>query len=257
MRPLLVFLLSSLTPLATAFAAPSTEQLHQMLATIDDRQQNSGDWTSLAFIEQKEQGKSDLVYETVIYRRDVTDKLAILFTKPQSEAGKGYLRLDSNLFFYDPAVGQWERRTDRERIGGTGSNRQDFDQSRLNEEYDPTWMETSTLGKYTVEHVKLAAKTGVDVAYPTVELWVDQATGNILKRQDFSLSLKLMRTTFYPQWNKMFSPSKNAEVYFPKEIRIYDEVQTGNTTTIVMQSVDLQTLDDSIFTKAWLESKSR
>ncbi len=240
-----------------AWASPDAAQLRQMLLTIDDRQQNSGDWTSLVFIEQKEQGKSDLVYEAVIYRRDVTDKLAILFTKPQSEAGKGYLRLDDNLFFYDPAVGQWERRTDRERIGGTGSNRQDFDQSRLAEEYDPTWIETAPLGKYTVEHVKLAVKTGVDVAYPGVELWIDQATGNILKRQDFSLSAKLMRTTFYPQWNKMFSPSKNAEVYFPKEIRIYDEVQTGNTTTVVMQSVDLDSLDDAIFTKAWLEAKSR
>jgi hypothetical protein len=246
-----------LTFALSAFAAPTGEQLRQMLATIDDRQQNSGDWTSLVFIEQKEQGKSDLVYEAVIYRRDVSDKLAILFTKPQSEAGKGYLRLDNNLFFYDPAVGQWERRTDRERIGGTGSNRQDFDQSRLNEEYDPAWLETGTLGKYTVEHLKLTSKPGLDVAYPTVELWVDQATGNILKRQDFSLSAKLMRTTFYPQWNKMFSPSKNAEVYFPKEIRIYDEVQTGNTTTVVMQSVDLQTLDDANFTKAYLESKSR
>lgn len=240
-----------------AWASPDAAQLRQMLLTIDDRQQNSGDWTSLVFIEQKEQGKSDLVYEAVIYRRDVTDKLAILFTKPQSEAGKGYLRLDDNLFFYDPAVGQWERRTDRERIGGTGSNRQDFDQSRLAEEYDPAWIETAPLGKYTVEHVKLAVKPGVDVAYPGVELWIDQATGNILKRQDFSLSAKLMRTTFYPQWNKMFSPSKNAEVYFPKEIRIYDEVQTGNTTTVVMQSVDLDSLDDAIFTKAWLEAKSR
>lgn len=240
-----------------SWAAPSPDQLRQMLSTIDDRQQNSGDWTSLVFIEQKEQGKSDLVYEAVVYRRDVSDKLAILFTKPQSEAGKGYLRLDDNLFFYDPAVGQWERRTDRERIGGTGSNRQDFDQSRLAEEYDPTWLETAALGKYTVEHLRLAVKPGVDVAYPGVELWIDQATGNVLKRQDFSLSAKLMRTTFYPQWNKMFSESKGTEVYFPKEIRIYDEVQTGNTTTVVMQSVDLKSLDDAIFTKAWLEAKSR
>ncbi|MCB9686402.1 MAG: outer membrane lipoprotein-sorting protein [Alphaproteobacteria bacterium] len=252
-------LLPLLVPLyaEVAHAQPDAAQMQAMLATIDDRQQNSGDWTSLVFIEQKEQGKSDLLYEAVIYRRDVSDKLAILFTKPQQEAGKGYLRLDNNLFFYDPAVGQWERRTERERIGGTGSNRQDFDQSRLAEEYDPTWVETAPLGKYTTEHLKLTVKTGVDVAYPTVELWIDQATGNILKRQDFALSGKLMRTTFYPQWNKLFSPSKNAEVYFPKEIRIFDEVQAGTSTTIVIQQVDLNTLDDSIFTKAWLEAKSR
>lgn len=252
-------LLPLLVPLyaEVASAQPGADQMHAMLATIDDRQQNSGDYTSLVLIEQKEQGKSDLLYEAVVYRRDVSDKLAILFTKPQQEAGKGYLRLDNNLFFYDPAVGQWERRTERERIGGTGSNRQDFDQSRLAEEYDPAWVETAALGKYTTEHLKLTAKAGIDVAYPTVDLWIDQATGNVLKRQDFAVSGKLMRTTFYPQWNKLFSPSKNADVYFPKEIRIFDEVQADTSTTIVIQQVDLNTLDDSIFTKAWLEAKSR
>src|SRR5688572_9012207 len=90
-----------------ALAQPSADELVGRLKTIDDRQQNSGDYTSLVFIEQKEQGKEDLVYQAVIYRRDLTDKLAILFTKPQSEAGKGYLRVDDNLFFYDPAVGAW------------------------------------------------------------------------------------------------------------------------------------------------------
>jgi negative regulator of sigma E activity len=241
----------------SAFAAPSQAELADKLKTIDDRQQNSGDWTSLVFIEQKEQGKSDLVYQAVVYRRDDTDKLAILFTKPQSEAGKGYLRVDNNLFFYDPAVGKWERRTERERIGGTNSNRQDFDQSRLSEEYDPAYVGPDQLGKFAVDHLKLTAKTGIGVAYPFVELWLDQASGNVLKRQDFALSGKLMRTTYYPQWNKLFSESKQAEVYFPKEIRIFDEVQKGNTTTVVMQEVDLKSLDDAIFTKAYLESKSR
>jgi hypothetical protein len=250
-------MLALLFAAVVAFAAPTADQMVGMLKTIDDRQQNSGDWTSLVYIEQKEQGKSDLVYQAVVYRRDETDKLAILFTKPQSEAGKGYLRVDNNLFFYDPAIGNWERRTDRERIGGTGSNRQDFDQSRLAEEYTPAFVDEGTLGQYKTEHLKLTQKTGVDVAYPTVELWLDQATGNILKRQDFALSGKLMRTTYYPQWNKLFSPSKNAEVYFPKEIRIFDEVQQGNATTVVIQEVDLNKLDDAIFTKAYLESKSR
>ena len=45
----------------------------------------------------------------------------ILFTKPKASQGKGYLRLDKNLWFYDPSVGKWERRTERERIGGTDS----------------------------------------------------------------------------------------------------------------------------------------
>lgn len=240
-----------------AFAAPSSADMVKMLQVIDDRQRNSGDYASVVYIETKQAGKADLVYLAEVYRRDESDKLVILFTKPQSEAGKGYLRIDKNLFMYDPAVGTWERRTERESIGGTDSNRADFDESRLAEEYTPTFVGEETLGKYTAQHLKLTAKAGVDVAYPVLELWIDSATGNTLKRQDFALSGRLMRTTYYPEWMKAYSPSKGADVYYPREIRIYDEVEKGNSTVIVMQSVKLDSVQDSIFTKAWLEAKSR
>lgn len=243
--------------MGSAHADPTGPELVAMLQTVDDRQQNNGDYTALIFIEQKERNKSDLLYQGLVYRRDADDKLAILFTKPAAEAGKGYLRLDKNLFFYDPAVGKWERRTERERIGGTDSQRQDFDESRLAQEYTPTYRGEGELGVYKTHHLELVAVDGADVAYPKVQLWLDQETGNVLKREDHALSGKLMRTTYYPKWNKLFSESKGADVYFPKEIRIFDEVQEGNNTTVIIQEVDLSALEPSIFTKAWLEAKSR
>ena len=63
----------------------------------------------------------------VVYRRDADNKFIILFTKPKEEAGKGYLKIDKNLWMYDPNTGKWERRTERERIAGTNSRREDFD----------------------------------------------------------------------------------------------------------------------------------
>jgi hypothetical protein len=240
-----------------AAATPTSDEMVAMLKVIDDRQENNGDYKSLVYLETKEKDKSDLVYQVVVYRRDELDKLVIMFLKPASEAGKGYLRVDNSLFLYDPTVGKWERRTERERIGGTDSNRQDFDQSRLHEEYTPSFVAEEKLGNFTTYHIRLDAKEGVDVAYPVLNLWIDEPTGNVLKRQDLALSERLMRTTYYPEWQKLFSESKGADVYFPKEIRIFDEVEKGNQTTIVIQEVDLHTLDDSIFTKAWLESKSR
>ncbi|MFZ5477642.1 MAG: outer membrane lipoprotein-sorting protein [Myxococcota bacterium] len=246
-----------LLAICVALAAPNQDEMVKMLATIDDRQTNGGDYKSLVYIERKEKDKSDLVYQAVVYRRDVTDKLVILFLKPEAEAGKGYLRVDKNMFMYDPAVGKWERRTERERIGGTDTQRSDFDESRLALEYTPTFKAEETLGKYTVNHLVLTAKEGVDVAFPVVELWLDKATGNILKRQDLAVSGRLMRTTYYPEWKKVFSPSKGADVYYPREIRVFDEIEKGNSTIVVLQEIDLNSLDDSIFTKAWLESKSR
>ncbi len=245
------------TGLPVASAEPTDTEMVAMLKDIDDRQQNNGDYRARFFLEQKERGKSDLVYEGMIFRRDADDKLMILFTKPQAEAGKGYLRIDKNLFFYDPTVGKWERRTERERIGGTNSQRSDFDESRLALEYTPAYAGAGSLGQYKTHHLVLTEKEGVDVASPKMELWIDQATGNTLKAQEFALSGRLMRTTYYPKWSKVYSESKGSDVYFPKEIRIYDEIEKGNSTTVVFQEVDLKSLQPNLFTKAWLESKSR
>jgi len=242
---------------APAALAMEPAAMTQLLATIDDRQRNGGDYKALVYLEQKEKDKTDTVREAFVYRRDADDKLMILFSRPKGEAGKGYLRLDKNLWSYDPNVGKWERRTERERIAGTDSRRADFDESRLAEEYDPTFEGEEKLGKFTTYKLTLKAKEGVDVAYPVVKLWVDKDTSNVLKRQEFALSGRLMRTVYYPKWQKLFSESKGADVWYPQEIRIYDEVEKANSTVILIKSVDLRSLEANIFTKAWLESKSR
>ena len=255
---ILLMLIGGLTDLPAAVAAPLDEAaMNALLKEIDDRQRNGGDYKALAYIEQREKDKDLMVYESVIYRRDASDQLMILFLRPKSEAGKGYLRKDKNLFIYDPTVGKWERRTERERIGGTDSRRADFDESRLAEEYKPTYVGEEKLGKFAVHHLKLDAKKGVDVAYPVVHLWVDQKTQNILKIQDRALSGRLMRTVYYPKWRRIKSESKGSDVYFPKRILIFDEVEKANQTQIVMRKVDLNNLPQNIFTKAWLEGQSR
>jgi len=97
----------------------------------------------------------------------------------------------------------------------------------------------------------------VDVAFPVVRLWVDQATTNVLKRQELALSGRLMRTTLQPRWRKIFSESKKGDVWYPEEIRIYDEIEKGNSTIILIKQIDLRALEANLFTKAWLESRSR
>ena len=53
-----------------ARAQLSDAEMVALLEKIDDRQRNSGDYTSLVYIEQKEKGKADLLYEAVVYRRE-------------------------------------------------------------------------------------------------------------------------------------------------------------------------------------------
>lgn len=255
LRPLAIG--SLLLASTSARAQLSREEMVKLLTLIDDRQRNGGDYKSLAYVETKERGKTDVVREALVFRRDADDKMMILFTKPKGEAGKGYLRMDRNLWFYDPNVGRWERRTERERIAGTDSRRADFDESRLAEEFDPTYVGSEKLGAFQVHRLKLAAKEGVDVAYPVVELWIDQSNSNILKRQEFALSGRLMRTAYFPSWEKLYSESKKAEVWYPKKMIFLDEVEKENQTMVLIKQVDLRPLEANLFTKAWVESKSR
>jgi Outer membrane lipoprotein-sorting protein len=258
MKSALLLLLSSLVLFErSALADMSKEELATLVKEIDDRQRNSGDFKALCYLEQKEKDKADIVRELVIFRRDADDKLMLLFAKPKSEEGKGSLRLEKNLWNYDPGTGKWERSTLRERIGGTNTRSNDFDESRLAEEFDATYDGDAKLGKFDTVSITLKVKEGVDVAYPLVKLWVDKSSRNILKRQEFALSGKLVRTTLYPKWNKLYSESKKADVWFPGEIRIYDEIEKSNSTLVLFKSVDLKALDANMFTKAWLESKSR
>lgn len=240
-----------------ASAAPSKAELVDLLKTVDDRQRNQGDWRSNAYIEQKEKDKVAVVYEALVFRRSADQRFMILFTKPKASQGQGYLRVDQNLWFYDPAVGKWERRTERERIGGTNSRRSDFDESRLAEEYDPEDNGEEKLGVYTAQVLTLKGKSGLDLAFPVIKLWVDKATKNVLKRQEFALSGRLLRTSYYPKWQKVYSESRKAEIWYPQEIRFYDEVEKQNSTLILIKSVDLKPLESNLFTKAWLESKAR
>lgn len=242
---------------STPAAALNEKELKQLVVEVDDRQRNSGDYKSVVFIEQTEKGKVTQAFEATVFRRDADDKWMLLFTKPKSEAGKGYLRLDKNLFLYEPAIGKWERRTDRSGIGGTNSRRQDFDESRLSEEYTAKFLGDEKLGKFDVHHIALTAKKESEVASPILHLWIDKASRNILKRQEKSLSSKLLRTLYYPGWDKKFSKSKGADVYIPRQIRIIDEVEKGNGTTVVLRDSNLDPLPSNIFTKAWLESQSR
>ena len=247
--------------LALAAAAPARaltqRETDDLVRLVDERQRSQGDYKALCYMEAKEKDKTDVVYELVVYRRQPDEKLVMLFTKPKAEAGKGYLRIEKNLWFYDPATGKWERRTERERIGGTDTRRGDLDASRLAEEYDARWEADEKLGAYDVHRVSLRVKEGVDVAFPQMRMWIDAPTGNVLKTQELALSGRLMRTTYRPRWKKVFSESKGADVWYPEEIRIYDEVEKANSTLILIRQVDLRALSPNMFTKAWLEAKSR
>ncbi|RYZ53742.1 MAG: outer membrane lipoprotein-sorting protein [Proteobacteria bacterium] len=246
--------------------ALNEEETKKLVGVIDEKQRNTGDYNSTVIIEEWEKAKDPKAkepyelkkaFEARTYRRDADDQLIILFSKPKAEAGKGYLRKEKTLLLYEPALGKWERQTERASIGGTGSRRDDFDESRLSEEYTAKWIGDEKLGKFNVNRIKLTGKAGIDLAAPVLELWIDSASQNILKREEAALSGKLMRRMLYPSWEKMFSKSKGSDVYVPKEMYVYDLLEGEKLTKIRLQNVNLDPLEKNMFTKAWIETQSR
>jgi hypothetical protein len=236
--------------------ALSGDDMVAMLKELDERQRAVGDFKAHAFIERKEAGKEDVLYESLFYRRGVDDKFMFLVLAPKTEAGQGYLRIDDNLWLYSPRTGKWERLTERDRILGTDGRRQDFDESRLAVEYTPTYLGEGKLGKFKTYKLKLDAKPGKDVAWPLLELEVDQESRNVLKRLEYAGPNKLMRRTLTPKWLKIKEAS-GKEVWYAEEMYFFDEVEKNNKSTVKIKAVDLSALPANMFTKAWLESKSR
>ena len=181
----------------------------------------------------------------------------ILFTAPKSSAGQGYLRIDKNLWFYDPSVGKWERRTERERIGGTNSRRSDFDESRLAEEYDPTDEGEEKLGVYTAQKLKLTGKPGRtspsrSSTSGSTRTARTSSSGRSTRCRAGCCGRRTTRSG-----RRSTARRRRRDTWYPEEIRFYDEVEKANQTLVLIKSVDLNALPQNLFTKAWLESKSR
>ncbi len=235
-------------------AVPPTD-LPALLKQIDQKLTSPGDYTAEVYLEQKQAGKEDLAFQLLVYRRDEDQSLIFLFKKPKTRVGEGFLRKDRNLWSYNPGVGRWNRQTARTQVAGTDARTRDFDQWNLAEEYDAEYLTSEKLGAFTAHKIKLRAKPNMDVAFPIMELWIDSATNNPLKIGSYALSERLMQTSYYPKWVRV--ESKSGGVYYPEEIRIYDELTKGNETIIKVQKAQIAPLPSNIFTKAWLESQSR
>ncbi len=260
MKPLFHGAITALALAVCAAAVPARalgpDEVRKVVTEVDERQRAVGDFKAHAFITQKQKGREDVAWESVFYRRGADNKFMFLVLAPRTEAGQGYLRIDNNLWLYSPRTGKWERVTERDRILGTEGRRQDFDESTLSEDYDAAFVADDKVGKFATWKIRLSAKAGKDLAWPMIELQVDQASRNVLKRQEFSLSGKLMRTTLFPKWLKMQTPG-GKDVWYAEQIHLFDEVEKANRSVIRLQAVDLSDLPKNMFTKAWLESKSR
>jgi outer membrane lipoprotein-sorting protein len=198
-------------------------------------------------------GESTSRTQFVLFRRDRADSYTILIQEPAQDRGKGYLRIDDNLWLYDPVARRFTVVSASDRFENTGARNSDFNQSTLADDYRIVGQTTERLGAYETDVYDMEA-THDDVSFPQMRIWIDQ--NNLVRKfEDYSLSGRHMRTTAIPNYQRI------GDQYVPVRIVIQDELRgreidgqfRNQRTMIEVQKPSLQEVPNMVFTRTFLE----
>ena len=94
--------------------------------------------------------KGTMTRKEIIYRRDKDDAFLMLTLEPESRKGQGMLRVDNNMWRYDPTSRKFTHTTLKDQYEDTTVRNNDFRRSQRALDYSVTSLTSGTLGKYNV-----------------------------------------------------------------------------------------------------------
>lgn len=197
------------------------------------------------FVSEKP-GEETEVTQARMFRRDESEQFVMLILKPDYQKGQGYLKVDENVWFYDPESRKFTHSSMKENVQNSEARNSDMDGLSLSEDYEVASWEKGVLGNFETYILNLAALNN-EVTYPKLKLWVRTDQTIVLKEEDYSLSDRLMRTTYFPKYVKV------GDKYVPSQILIVDNLQEGEKTQLTMKNPSIADLPDSVFSKAYIE----
>ena len=216
-----------------------------------------GDFSAEYSIAQEKPGEGTTVSKAAVFRRDASATYLILMLEPADDKGKGYLKVDDSLWFYDPADRRFTFTSAKERFRNSNARNSDFGRSSFAGDYDVRGSGRERLGKFDCTVLDLAARNA-DVAFPRTKLWVTD-DDLVRKTEDYSLSGQLMRIVATPTYQKVGGH------YAPVGVLIVDTLR-GKTiggkfqsekTQITIAKPSLAVQPDSLYSKAYLEKVSK
>lgn len=232
-------------------AAQAKPEPKVLLKQVDDLGDFTGkDFSAVFTIVTQKPGEKDSVTQARVFRRDTKEQFLILILLPEVNKGQGYLREDDNVWFYDPTSRKFSHSSVKENLQNTKAKNSDFTLSSFAEDYNVTSMNEGMVGKFPVWILDLKANTN-EVAYDRVVLYIRKDPTMLLKREDYSVNGRLMRTTAYPKYVQLEGK------LLPAQILILDEINKGEKSQISMTEQSVTPLPDKVFTKAFLEQVSR
>jgi len=202
-------------------------------------------------------GKSRNTTVSAVFRRDREEMYVIIVLKPEVNKGQGYLKKGNTLWFYDPEGRRFNSSSSKDRFQNSNARNSDFTRSTLAEDYSVNGSRKATLGRFDCWQLDLKANSD-EVTYPVMKIWISEG-GLVRKTEGYSLSGQLLRTTAIPVYNKI------GDRYIPKSILFIDALKGAivngkfvhEKTQITINKPSLDPIEDSVFSKSFLESVGR
>jgi outer membrane lipoprotein-sorting protein len=207
------------------------------------------DYSATYDIVSEKTGEKPSTTQVRIFRRDDHDQIVILIQKPDKQKGQGYLKIDDNVWFYDPESGNYSHSTMKENINGSEAKNSDFKKYTFAKDFDIVKTEEGKLGAFETWVITLKANNN-EVSYQNIRLTVRKDKPIPLKEEDFAVSLdKPMRTTYY-----LPTYVQAGDKLVPAKIKMVDEVNKGTQSVLTISDVYVGKLEDKYFQKTFLES---
>jgi len=231
-----------------AFTILAEPDFQAMFKKIDDMENFNGmDFSCVYTFVSEKPGEEPSVNQARMFRRDDKDQFVLLFIKPEVKKGQGYLQVDENVWFYDPESRKFEKSTIKEDIQDTEAKNSDLNRNSLTEDYNVVKWKEEKLGSVDTYLLDLDSKHN-EVSYKKIRVWIRKDKQIVLKEQDYSVSDRLMRSAYYPNYITV------GEKYIPSQILIIDELNVGEKSQITIKDASVAKLPDKVFTKAYIEA---
>ena len=240
--------LATLALSAPAFAA--SPDFKAILKSVDELSDfGKLDYSAVYDIVSEKPSEKPTTTQIQIYRRDEHDQIVILIQKPAAQKGQGYLKIDDNVWFYDPEKRQLlalDDEREHQRLRGQELRLQEvYLHGRLRHRQDRGGQarRLRDLGAHPSREQRrgLVPEDQADPAQGT--------SRSPLKEEDFSVSDRPMRTTYYlPTYVQAGSK------LIPAKIKMVDEVNKGTQSVLTISNVYVGNLEDKYFQKTFLES---
>lgn len=244
--------LCALSPLS---ADVTKAQAKALLEKADKSTSYSGtDYKANYTVVTDKPGAGKSVTTAVMYRRDSNSMFTILVTGPEADKGKGYVQFDSSIWFYDPRDKQFTFTSSKNKFQNSAINNSDLVPYTLAKDYEIKNYSEVKLGKFECVLFDLSA-TSKNVDYPVIKVWVSKEDGLIRKKEDYSLSGQLLRTTAIPSYQKVgdrYVPGGMLVVDNLRGTKIDGKVQYEKTQ-ISISNVSFQKQPNVVYSKQYLQ----